>query len=93
VHDIPLLFESADPGAFDRVVLVDAPEAVRRDRLVRDRGLDPDLAARLIAAQLPAADKRGRSHYIIENDGSFELLLERTRVVWGALLAEARGRA
>ena len=30
VSDIPLLFEAADPSAFDAIVLVDAPEAVRR---------------------------------------------------------------
>jgi dephospho-CoA kinase len=69
VHDIPLLFESADPTAFDRVVLVDAPEAVRRDRWCAFAGLDAPLADRLIAAQMPSADKRARSHYVIENDG------------------------
>ena len=93
VHDIPLLFESADPDRFDRVVLVDAPEAIRRERLVRHRGLDPDLAGRLIAAQLPAASKRARSHYVIENDGTLEQLQQRAREVWDALLAEARARA
>ena len=93
VHDIPLLFESADPDRFDRVVLVDAPEAIRRERLVRHRGLDPDLAGRLIAAQLPAASKRARSHYVIENDGTLAQLQQRAREVWDALLAEARARA
>jgi dephospho-CoA kinase len=93
VHDIPLLFESADPGAFDRVILVDAPELVRRDRLMRLRGLDPDLAGQLIASQLPAETKRAGSDYVIENDGTLERLEQRTRVVWDALLAEARARA
>ena len=93
MHDIPLLFESADPDRFDRVVLVDAPETIRRERLVRLRGLDPDLAGRLIAAQLAAASKRARSHYVIENDGTLEQLEQRSREVWDALLAEARARA
>jgi len=93
VHDIPLLFESADPDAFDRIVLVDAPESVRRDRLVRLRGIDPGLADRLIGAQQPAASKRARSHHVIENDGDLALLEARTRAVWQALLAEARTRA
>src|SRR5262245_28664510 len=57
VHDIPLLFESADPDTFDRIVLVDAPASVRRDRLIQLRGLDPALADRLIAAQMPSTEK------------------------------------
>ena len=40
VSDIPLLFEAADPAAFDAIVLVDAPAAVRRARLLAERGLD-----------------------------------------------------
>ena len=85
VHDIPLLFESANPDAFDRIVLVDAPEPVRRERLVRLRGLDPAFADRLIAAQMPSAAKRARSHYVIENDGTPAQLEERARAVWDAL--------
>ena len=85
VHDIPLLFESANPDAFDRIVLVDAPEAVRHARLVGLRGLDPAFADRLIAAQMPSAEKRARSHYVIENDGTPGELAERARAVWDAL--------
>jgi dephospho-CoA kinase len=92
VHDIPLLFESADPGAFDRVVLVDAPEAVRRDRLVRLRKLDPATADRLIAAQMPSEDKRIRSDYVIINDGSPADLEGRAREVWILLQRDARSR-
>jgi dephospho-CoA kinase len=90
VHDIPLLFESADPAAFDRVVLVDAPESVRRDRLVRLRGLDPALADQLIAAQIPSPDKRARSDFVIVNDGSLADLEARTREVWTRLQREAQ---
>lgn len=90
VSDIPLLFEVADPGAFDRVVLVDAPEATRRDRLVRIRGLQPDEADRLIATQLPSAAKRARSHHVIDNNGSPEALEKAARRVWNQLAASAR---
>jgi len=38
VNDIPLLFEVGLEDEFDVVVLVDAPEAMRLERLVRDRG-------------------------------------------------------
>ena len=93
VHDIPLLFESADPAEFDRVVLVDAPESRRRTWLIERRGLDPAEVDRMIAAQVPSRSKRGRSHYIIENDADLETLEQRTRTVWERLLADAAPRA
>ena len=61
VSDIPLLFETDDPGRFDAVVLVDAPPAVRRERLMRDRGLSAAEADGMLAAQMPSAAKRPRS--------------------------------
>jgi dephospho-CoA kinase len=61
VSDIPLLFESADPAEFDAIVLVDAPEAVRRARLLATRPLPPEEADRLMAVQLPSTPKRARS--------------------------------
>ncbi len=89
VSDIPLLFEVADPTDFDQVVLVDAPEAVRRDRLVRLRGIDPAEADRLIATQMPSAAKRARSHHVIDNDGSEAELEASARAVWQQLAARA----
>jgi len=89
VSDIPLLFEAADAGAFDRVVLVDAPEGIRRDRLVRLRGLTPEEADQLIAAQLPSRQKRPRSDFVIDNDGTPEQLEAASRAVWNRVVAEA----
>lgn len=86
VSDIPLLFEVLDPAAFEVVVLVDAPEAVRRARLLRERGLAPEEADRLLAAQLPAAGKRARSHIVIDNDGTLDDLRVRAAKAWRRLL-------
>lgn len=86
VSDIPLLFEALDPAAFDVVVLVDAPEDVRRERLLRDRGLLPDEADRLLAAQLPSGPKRARSHLVIDNTGSRDALRDAAADAWQRLL-------
>jgi dephospho-CoA kinase len=92
VNDIPLLFEALDPGAFDVVVLVDAPEAVRLARLLERRGMTETEARRLMAAQQPSATKRawrggphGEGPMIIDNDGPRSRLEEAARAVWEAL--------
>jgi dephospho-CoA kinase len=89
VSDIPLLFEVADPAAFDVVVLVDAPEPVRRARLIMERGLSALEADRMLAAQAPSGPKRERSTFVIDNDGDLATLEARAREVWTALLARA----
>jgi dephospho-CoA kinase len=89
VSDIPLLFETADPAAFDVVVLVDAPAPLRRARLLADRGLSADEADRMLAAQAPSGPKRARSTFVIDNDGDRTALEARAREVWAELLARA----
>lgn len=87
IVDIPLLFEAADPGAYDAVILVDAPVAERRRRLIDDRGLAPDDADRLIAAQWPAERKRPHATWVIENDADLATLEARSLAVWEAIAA------
>lgn len=93
VSDIPLLFEVADPEAFDAVILVDADPAVRHARLVEIRGLDPAEASRLMAAQGPAGPKRERADYVIDNEGTHGELEHAAREVWLDLEARAAGSA
>ncbi|HET7426936.1 MAG TPA: dephospho-CoA kinase [Gemmatimonadales bacterium] len=89
VSDIPLLFEAADPSAFDVIVLVDAPASLRRERLLAQRGLTADEADRMLAAQAPTGPKRERSTFVIDNDGDRARLEARARAVWTELLARA----
>lgn len=91
VADIPLLFEVGLQEEFDLVVLVDAPEAVRRERLVRHRGLTPEEADRMIAAQMPPAEKRSRADRVIENDGSLAELEARAAALWREIEERAGG--
>lgn len=93
VHDIPLLFEAADPSSFDLVVLVDAPVAVRRERLIRDRGLAPEVADRMIASQWPSDRKRDASDLVIDNDADPQTLERRAREAWSMIAARATGVA
>jgi len=87
VCDLPLLFEAGLEGSVDAVVLVDAPRAVRHNRLVRDRALPPAEADAMIDAQWPSEPKRGRAQWVIDNAGTTEQLEARARAVFDALLA------
>lgn len=89
ISDIPLLFEADDPAAFDVVVLVDAPEVVRRARLLASRALSPENVDRMMATQLASAAKRTRSDHIIDNDGDLAALEQAAATVWRALIARA----
>ena len=89
VSDIPLLFEAADPSAFDVIVLVDAPETLRRSRLLAQRGLSTRDADQMLAAQAPTGPKRERSTYVIDNDGDRAALEARARAVWTQLIARS----
>jgi dephospho-CoA kinase len=89
VHAIPLLFETRLHEQFEIVVLVDAPEDVRRERLMKTRGLSATEADAMIAAQMPAAAKRDRARYVIENTAGLRELEEEAERVWAGI--EARG--
>jgi dephospho-CoA kinase len=94
ISDIPLLFETHLEGSFDRIILVDAPVEIRLERLVHDRGLTEPEARDMLAAQMPASQKRRRADIVIDNDGSRENLLARVDSVWKDLapLASAASR-
>jgi len=80
VIDAPLLFEAGVDAECDAVVFVEAPRAVRLER-VRARGWDEAELARREAAQLPLAEKRRRSTHVIVNDAGPEDLERRVAEV------------
>lgn len=93
VCDIPLLFEAHLEHRMDRIVLVDAAVAVRRERLMRDRALTPEAADAMIAAQWPAEAKRAAADHVIENEGSLAELERRADEVLRLLRAETSASA
>ncbi len=82
VSEVPLLFEKELQAEFDVTVLVDAPESVRLDRLVRLRGIAAAEARRIMAAQMDPARKRAAADYVLDNGGTLaELEAEAARVL------------
>lgn len=85
ICDIPLLFEAGLETTVNSIVLVDAPVNLRRERLIRDRGLTVAEANAMIAAQMPAEAKRPRAQYIIDNTGTRAELHAQVDALWAAL--------
>ncbi|HEY4292543.1 dephospho-CoA kinase [Luteibacter sp.] len=70
ILSIPLLVENRAHYAWvDRVLVVDAPEAVRIERLTRRDGIDAALAAKMIAAQASREARLAIADDVIVNDG------------------------
>lgn len=68
---IPLLVENHAHYAWvDRVLVVDAPEAVQVERLTRRDGIDEALARKMIAAQATRGQRLAIADDVIVNDGS-----------------------
>lgn len=87
VHDIPLLAETGQAAAFDAVIVVDVPEEVQVERMMRDRGVSEADARARIAAQASREQRLGVATYVIENTGTREDLRQRVTKVFEALLA------
>ncbi len=82
---MPLLVEAARSG-YDVVVIVEAPEAVRLDRLV-GRGMTVDDARRRMAAQASDAERRKVADVILDNSGSEDDLEAQIDSLWAQLTA------
>lgn len=91
VCDIPLLFETGLDRDVDVTLLVHAPLEQRLARIERDRGLSRVESLEMANAQLPADEKRVRSDYVIDNDGTLETLRTRVNESWTALEREHSG--
>ncbi|HXP19586.1 MAG TPA: dephospho-CoA kinase [Streptosporangiaceae bacterium] len=89
VHDVPLIAENDLAAGYDLVVVVDAPEAKRLRRLVRQRGMSREQAQARMAAQADREQRLAVAGMVIDNSGT---LAELDRQV-GDLWAELRRRA
>ncbi|MDH6704118.1 dephospho-CoA kinase [Kitasatospora sp. MAA19] len=89
VHDVPLLVENGLAPLFDLVVVVDAADEVRVDRLVRLRGMAEEEARARMAAQASRADRLAAADLVIDNSGPLEVLATRIDEVWAELTARA----
>ena len=90
VYQAPLIFETGREKEFQGVLLVDCEPDLQLSRLmVRDRLGEADARARL-AAQLPAAERRRRATWVVDNSGSLDDTRAQLLRLWESELAALR---
>ena len=72
VLDIPLLFETGGERNMDAVVVVTAPEAMQRERVLARPGMTPERLDAILARQLPDAEKRARADFVVDTSRGLE---------------------
>jgi dephospho-CoA kinase len=89
VLDIPLLFETGGERGVDVTVVVTAPAAMQRERVLARPGMTPEKLEAILKAQTPDAEKRRRADFVIDTSCG----LESARHQVAAILAALRERA
>jgi dephospho-CoA kinase len=84
VFDIPLLFERGGHEAVDVIVVVSAPHHEQRARVLARPGMSKEKFEHILSLQIPDAEKRERSHHVIDTGTS----LGETRAQVAGLIAE-----
>jgi dephospho-CoA kinase len=99
VQDIPLLFENGLEKLFDAAILVDAPLETRVSRVMLRDGLTREQIMARNAAQMPAAEKRARADFVLENDGDemnletqLEAVLQKLGLAQGLRIGRLEGK-
>jgi dephospho-CoA kinase len=85
VYDVPLLVENGLQGAYDVVVVVDAPDEMRLHRLVELRGMPEADARGRMAAQADRQTRLAVADHVVANDGDLDALRLQVDRIWSSL--------
>ncbi len=91
VLDIPLLFETNGEKRVDAIVVVSAPAAVQRRRVMARPGMTKERFADILAKQMPDAEKRRRAHFVVDSGNGLPHAAAAVRDILAAL-AGANGK-
>jgi dephospho-CoA kinase len=91
VHDVPLLVETGTPTAFDEVVVVEAPVALRIRRLVDGRGMTEQEARARVAAQADDQERRSAATVVLDGSGAVQELTAAVDALWHRWQTEDAG--
>ena len=89
VLDIPLLYETGGEGRVDRVVVVTAPPDVQRERVLARPGMTAEKLDKILARQVPDAEKRRRADFVIDTSVG----MDAARVAVAAIITRLKQEA
>ena len=82
VQDIPLLVETAQGKNFHLIVVVDAPDDVRIQRMADHRNMSVEEARARMAAQASREDRLAAADVVLDNSGTPEELRQAVDALW-----------
>lgn len=92
VYDVPLLVENDLGPLYDVVVVVDAPDEVRVERVAVNRDMPREQVRARIRAQADRETRLAAADLVVDNSGTREELRERVAELWRELLERAGQR-
>jgi dephospho-CoA kinase len=90
VQDVPLLVETERAAAYDLVVVVEAPEQRRVQRLAADRGMSAEDVRARMASQATDEQRRAVADVVLVNDGTPDDLRAKVDALWADRIAGNR---
>ncbi|HMT46006.1 MAG: hypothetical protein RL702_33 [Pseudomonadota bacterium] len=88
VFDIPLLYEKTGQHGLDAVVVVSAPAEMQRQRVLARPGMTEEKFERILALQVPDAEKRRLADHVIDTGTSLAETRHAVQRLVHAIIAE-----
>jgi dephospho-CoA kinase len=85
MFEIPLLFETGTEKEFDKVIVVSAPAALQRARVLERRGMSPAKLQSILERQMPDEEKRRRADFVIDTGGDLSTTEAQVRDILACL--------
>ena len=85
IYDVPLLQEARSTEEFDLVIVVNAPAAIRAQRLQDFRGFSEEEASNRVGSQATDQQRLALADVVLDSSGTLEETLERAATLFSVI--------